>query len=228
MSENSYKVGGCSKATFDRLVSEHKLVTRKVYYVADRNTTESGLLDTDETGALYIATSDRTYMSVSDDRLLARINAEIARATTEELAIRAEIERISQKDERGQRWSYVSISGNYEVKPAIEQYLDVYVKIAADYTVIYINTDDLQLERTIVLRVANPDGYKFRVRSGTYQDWREILGIERNMTKGEVETVFALKVLSDKRLQLISISDIPDSELEMENIFDTTFEGTFD
>ena len=70
MADNSYKVGGCSKATFDRLVSEHKLITRKVYYVADRNTTESGLLNTDETGALYIATSDRTYMSIGQSEAL--------------------------------------------------------------------------------------------------------------------------------------------------------------
>lgn len=61
---DSYKVGGCSKATFNRLVNEHKLVTRKVYYVADRGTTESGLLSTDETGSLFIATSDCTYMAI--------------------------------------------------------------------------------------------------------------------------------------------------------------------
>ncbi|MBO7471094.1 MAG: hypothetical protein J6T78_04425 [Bacteroidaceae bacterium] len=62
----SYKVGGCSKATFNRLVREHKLITRKVYFVADRASEESGLLTTDETGALYIATSDRTFMKTSD------------------------------------------------------------------------------------------------------------------------------------------------------------------
>lgn len=66
----SYKVGGCSKATFNRLVREHKLVTRKVYYVADRDTTESGLLNTDETGTLYIATSDRTYMSIGQSEAI--------------------------------------------------------------------------------------------------------------------------------------------------------------
>ena len=173
-------------------------------------------------------TAETARATAAENANAAATATEEERATAEEAAIRAELERISHKDDREQRWSYRVISGNYQVTPANEQYLDIYVKISADYSVIYINPENILLGEILVLRVVNPDGYKFRVRSGTYQNWREILGIERNMTKGEVETVFAFKVLTDMRLQLISISDIPDTELEMENIFDATFDNTFD
>lgn len=158
----------------------------------------------------------------------ADIATEQERAEKAESNLKAEIDRIAHKDDREQRWSYKVISGNYEVTPANEKYLDLFVKIGADYTVIYIDPENTLIGEIIVLRVENPDAYKFRIRSGKFDDWREVLGIEKNLTKGEIETIFSFKVLTESRLQLLSITDVPDTEAEPEEIFDITFDETFD